>query len=51
MICPRCLFELNIKTQMKIEKGFVRCILCKHKILTGTGDETERERPTTNPIR
>jgi len=39
VICPRCLEQLNIKTQMKIEKGFVRCILCKHKILTWREDE------------
>ena len=35
MVCPRCFEELGIKTQMKIEGGFMRCILCKHKALKG----------------
>ena len=42
MICPRCLEELNIETQMKIEEHLLRCVLCGHKELKGKEDECTR---------
>jgi len=43
MVCPRCFEELGIKTQMKIEGGFMRCILCRHKELKGNDDGTTKK--------
>lgn len=39
MVCPECL-KIGIKIQMKIEKDFDRCVLCKHRVLKGKEDGT-----------